>query len=232
MLNPISASAAVAADVEQPLWCAMLVLDAFLLPSEQLLNFKAFFSPLSATHLFIFFVSFFRYEKPNLEDVFLELCLQDGDVETASVREKREERPTIYKKANNNSSQTKAEPLLSNSKSKVLSKKNSEKISFTNGGSKVEVQTQPHQQSQERRVLGLSTSKVNACMLKTFNRMKKRIGFLIYQFVLPAIQVSLFCMAIGQDPKELPVAVVNGELPGATECSECKSNILVYICTL
>ncbi len=27
-------------------------------------------------------------------------------------------------------------------------------------------------------------------MLKTFNRMKKRIGFLIYQFVLPALQVS------------------------------------------
>ena len=35
----------------------------------------------------------------------------------------------------------------------------------------------------------LGTKKVKACMLKTFNRMKKRIGFLIYQFVLPALQV-------------------------------------------
>ena len=54
-----------------------------------------------------------------------------------------------------------------------------------------------------------TAQRVNACMLKTFNRMKKRIGFLLYQFVLPALQVSLFCLAIGQDPKELPVAVVN-----------------------
>lgn len=34
-----------------------------------------------------------------------------------------------------------------------------------------------------------SMKKVQACTLKTFNRMKRRIGFLIYQFVLPAIQV-------------------------------------------
>ena len=38
----------------------------------------------------------------------------------------------------------------------------------------------------------MNPGRVNACMIKTFNRMKKRIGFLIYQFVLPAIQVG-FC---------------------------------------
>ena len=31
---------------------------------------------------------------------------------------------------------------------------------------------------------------------------------------MPAIQVSLFCLAIGQDPKSLPVAVVNAENQG------------------
>lgn len=36
----------------------------------------------------------------------------------------------------------------------------------------------------------LSRQKVTACMLKTFNRMKKRWGFLVYQFVLPALQVQ------------------------------------------
>jgi len=35
----------------------------------------------------------------------------------------------------------------------------------------------------------VSAQKVSACVLKTFNRMKKRIGFLIYQFILPALQV-------------------------------------------
>ncbi len=82
-----------------------------------------------------------------------------------------------------------------------------------------------------------SSRKMAACMLKTFNRMKKRIGFLLYQFVLPALQVrptdlltltctncslqvSLFCLAIGQDPKELPVAVVNAENGGLACASE------------
>ncbi len=40
-----------------------------------------------------------------------------------------------------------------------------------------------------KKVSGDTGQKVTACMLKTFNRMKKRIGFLIYQFVLPALQV-------------------------------------------
>ena len=39
----------------------------------------------------------YRIQKPNLEDVFLELCLQDGDLETARVREQRSERPDILK---------------------------------------------------------------------------------------------------------------------------------------
>ena len=63
-------------------------------------------------------------------------------------------------------------------------------------------------------------------MLKTFNRMKKRVGFLLYQFVLPALQVSLFCLAIGQDPKQIPVAVVNAESGGAA----CRSADVITEC--
>ena len=37
----------------------------------------------------------FRYSKPNLEDVFLELCLLDGDMETAKVRAERQERTPL-----------------------------------------------------------------------------------------------------------------------------------------
>ena len=38
-----------------------------------------------------------KYNKPNLEDVFLDLCMQDGDMETAEVREQRKARPAIIK---------------------------------------------------------------------------------------------------------------------------------------
>jgi len=38
-----------------------------------------------------------RFGKNSLEDVFLELCLQDGDMETAKVREERKDREDIVK---------------------------------------------------------------------------------------------------------------------------------------
>ena len=48
-------------------------------------------------NLTVFCTFRYRIQKPNLEDVFLELCLQDGDLETARVREQRSERPDILK---------------------------------------------------------------------------------------------------------------------------------------
>ena len=38
-----------------------------------------------------------EYEKPALEDVFLHLCMQDGDLETTRVREQRKSRQPIIK---------------------------------------------------------------------------------------------------------------------------------------
>ena len=38
-----------------------------------------------------------QYEKPALEDVFLHLCMQDGDLETTRVREQRKSRQPIIK---------------------------------------------------------------------------------------------------------------------------------------
>ena len=41
-------------------------------------------------------------------------------------------------------------------------------------------------------VKNMKAKKVRACMLKTFNRMRRRVGFLIYQFVMPALQVHTY----------------------------------------
>lgn len=142
-----------------------------------------------------------RYEKPNLEDVFLALCMQDGDLETTKTREERKSRPSIVK-------HDKAEA------DNLIQSKTNGQVVMVNG---------KHNNNQDKAKDDWMPSnknskgqKVKACMLKTFNRMKRRIGFLIYQFVLPALQVSLFCLAIGQDPKDLPVAVVNAENAGAS----------------
>ena len=41
--------------------------------------------------------TFFRYQKPSLEDVFLELCVRDGDLEDIKNRKERSKRPNIFK---------------------------------------------------------------------------------------------------------------------------------------
>ena len=35
--------------------------------------------------------------------------------------------------------------------------------------------------------------------------------FLTFQFIIPTVQVTLFCLAIGRDPTDLTMAVVNEE---------------------
>ena len=46
-----------------------------------------------------------------------------------------------------------------------------------------------------------------------------------------ASKVSLFCLAIGQDPKELPVGIVNGELPGGVACTNGKNMCILCLIT-
>eukprot|EP00697_Spironema_sp_BW2_P000933 gnl/Spiro4/11279_TR5943_c0_g1_i1.p1 gnl/Spiro4/11279_TR5943_c0_g1~~gnl/Spiro4/11279_TR5943_c0_g1_i1.p1 ORF type:complete len:694 (+),score=139.84 gnl/Spiro4/11279_TR5943_c0_g1_i1:39-2120(+) len=55
--------------------------------------------------------------------------------------------------------------------------------------------------------------RIKALLWKGCKRMLRNYAFLIFQFLLPTIQVSLYCIAIGRDPSNLPVAVVNSDSP-------------------
>ena len=44
---------------------------------------------------------------------------------------------------------------------------------------------------------------------------------LSFVFLLPAIQVVFFCVAIGRDPVDLKLAVVNNEIPEMSETQNC-----------
>lgn len=46
---------------------------------------------------------------------------------------------------------------------------------------------------------------------KNYVRLKRNVPLLLFQFLLPAIQVILFCICVGNDPFDIPVAVVNDE---------------------
>ncbi|XP_023314051.1 ABC transporter G family member 23 isoform X1 [Trichogramma pretiosum] len=54
--------------------------------------------------------------------------------------------------------------------------------------------------------------KIKALLQKNFLRMWRNVGVMLFIFALPVMQVNLFCLAIGRDPTDLKIAVVNDEM--------------------
>ena len=119
-----------------------------------------------------------QYQKPNLEAVFLHLCLSDDD----SAMQIQAEEP--------------------------LPPKNF---------------SQPQETTQDRNNCFqdfLSFHRLRALLVKNFIRMWRNLGFLTFQFIIPTIQVALFCLAIGREPQGLSMAVVNHDVQ--SDLSKCQ----------
>ncbi|XP_055905605.1 ABC transporter G family member 23 isoform X2 [Eupeodes corollae] len=63
-----------------------------------------------------------------------------------------------------------------------------------------------------------SKGKIKALLTKNFLRMWRNVGVMMFIFVLPVMQVILFCMAIGREPQGLKIAIVNDELNDTSAC--------------
>ena len=167
-----------------------------------------------------------EYDKISLEDVFLELCMKDNDFD--ALGDEIDGPPTSIIKSDKNIPELEEKPFLTENPDPTKIIVQSEKGEKQTGKPEVEcpVTTKPegrlvaNQPDLTIQKTNFSFLIVSACMSKTFNRMKKRWGFLIYTFILPALQVSLFCLAIGQDPKELPLGLVTEEVVG--DCTHNK----------
>lgn len=48
-------------------------------------------------------------------------------------------------------------------------------------------------------------------LMKDSILMRRNIGFLLFQFLIPVVQLSLFCLCIGREPFDLEFGVVNNE---------------------
>lgn len=57
-----------------------------------------------------------------------------------------------------------------------------------------------------------SRGKIRALLQKNFLRMWRNVGVMLFIFVLPVMQVILFCLAIGRDPTGLRLAISNMEM--------------------
>nr|UOU03363.1 ATP-binding cassette subfamily H-like 1 [Brachionus rubens] len=49
------------------------------------------------------------------------------------------------------------------------------------------------------------------CVFKDSILIRRNLGFLIFQFLIPVIQISLFCLCIGREPYDLNFGIVNNE---------------------
>eukprot|EP00096_Caligus_rogercresseyi_P014658 TRINITY_DN7173_c0_g1_i1.p1 TRINITY_DN7173_c0_g1~~TRINITY_DN7173_c0_g1_i1.p1 ORF type:complete len:745 (+),score=193.02 TRINITY_DN7173_c0_g1_i1:231-2465(+) len=122
------------------------------------------------------------FNKPTLEQVFFKLCQKESS-----------EEPKANKARTN--------PDLISLKEM---KRQSEKPIFSNSSSELKRQNCFDSCFAFHRLLSL--------VIKNFIRMWRNIGFLIFQFILPTIQVSLFCLAIGGDLKGMSLAVANEDI--------------------
>ena len=149
-----------------------------------------------------------RYGKTTLEDVFLRLCQLDAmnqslrlhsihgqdprrvaapDIVTAVVTEETpvRVRVSIEDTSSTDSGITDSEPNL-------------------------EMAVVPA--SDENWVMK-SVTKTNALFQKNLIRLRRNLPVLLFQFLLPSIEVILFCVCIGRDPFNIPVAIYNQEGP-------------------
>jgi ABC-type multidrug transport system ATPase subunit/ABC-type multidrug transport system permease subunit len=73
---------------------------------------------------------------------------------------------------------------------------------------------------EEESSCGPSLTNLWALLVKNVLKLKRNLPMLLFIFLLPAVQVLFFCVAIGQEPTGLRLGLVNRELhsTGSTEC--------------
>lgn len=57
-----------------------------------------------------------------------------------------------------------------------------------------------------------SCNRIGALTSKNFARLMRNLPVLMFQFLLPSVEVILFCLCIGQEPFNLPVSIFNEEV--------------------
>ncbi|KAJ4446324.1 hypothetical protein ANN_13019 [Periplaneta americana] len=78
-------------------------------------------------------------------------------------------------------------------------------------------------------ILCLSPHRMKAAVWKDFLWMWRNVPIMMFITLLPVVQMILFCLTIGRDPKYLHMAYVNDEMNFTTNCmptNGCEYNLL------
>ena len=160
------------------------------------------------------------YNQSTLEDVFLSLCMNNGDIDNKSSRASPDNLDEIV--ADQTDGKT-GDVVGTSSVEKIVTNEEGAAVESVEMNNKqfdpAEVTTSCKTYEDNSSMLCynlLKWHRLKAILVKSFIRMWRNLGFLVFQFIIPTVQVSLFCLAIGRDPVGLTVAVVNEEVYGGS----------------
>eukprot|EP00118_Oscarella_pearsei_P017298 m.170566 g.170566 ORF g.170566 m.170566 type:complete len:414 (+) comp39044_c0_seq2:14-1255(+) len=137
----------------------------------------------------------------NLEDVFLKLCKSKEGEEEEEEEEQvsvKLNSPLNIQSQNSGGDLDEKTPLLTNNFSPSANQK------IMSGRAPRQTRTFASYAPSWKNVTNTVT-----VVWKNFARFKRNPGLLLFQFLLPSIQIILFCLAIGANPKHLSVSIVN-----------------------
>lgn len=172
----------------------------------------------------------------TLEEVFLKLCMSDSSLRAAALAGSSSLNTVAIESSTTNlvpSAAVDSKPnIISNNNNTLSTNRNNNNIrslavydkksGTTNGSDRNTGQVVDRFKSpvtsgakKEKKSLTFNEywSTTMALFWKNCTRLRRNIPVLLFQFALPAIQVILFCICIGADPFNIPVAIVNEEDP-------------------
>lgn len=173
------------------------------------------------------------YEKSSLEDVFLLLCEADKDDDDDNDN------------VDNRGSTTPSRPaFLDNFQPSVVIRTmgrgnpvdEATPLLFGNQNTQSSCDSIDDQCYQHSR--GLTACQKIAWYLPTFRNvialfiknvimLRRQIGVLMFEFLLPVVQITLFCLCIGGDPRHLRMGVVNNETCSESNETLCFSGLFL-----
>nr|QUF59474.1 ATP-binding cassette transporter Abch-like1 [Brachionus angularis] len=134
------------------------------------------------------------YNESSLENVFLKLCIKDQDLSISTSKNINGFENPVYENANINS-------IVSASGSpQVIVRECKKNTFFTKFKKDV---SKSFRVPKFKNFLGV--------LYKDSILIRRNLGFLSFQFLLPVIQISLFCLCIGREPYDLNFGIVNNE---------------------
>ncbi|XP_071035907.1 ABC transporter G family member 20 isoform X1 [Parasteatoda tepidariorum] len=165
-----------------------------------------------------------QFNALTLEDVFLKLCLKESESLEITVNGSKEqlEMQDVW-----------VPRKIQRTKSKSQNSNNAYtdqcKIGLLNNDFDPDVTLM--KDSSWGSILRTTTDRMGALISKSFLRLKRNIPLVFFQVFVPVFQVIVFCLCVGGEPFDIPIAVVNLEEDPLGESSKFLKTIDSYVIT-